>query len=193
MLKKDKSNQETVGCLVLEVMLVKPPISPQPAQTLYETRHKKLFQPSLLHLIRSSTLSLGSTHLHSFWKGDTSSEGSWDNRASEEDQSDQSKLAPISITLAEFNRIFLDCLKNPRPCLRNQPQKVPVWSPAGTTTCTKSTVLLWLLSPSPETVFTAKIFKNDYWFWMLKLKHLEKIILFFHLKVSMHFHSSSLV
>lgn len=43
----------------------------------------------------------------------------------------------------------------------------------------KSTVLLWLLSPSPETVFTAKIFKNDYWFWMLKLKHLEKIILFF--------------
>lgn len=114
-----------------------------------------------------------------FWKGDTSSVGSWNNRASEEDQSDQSELAPISITLAEFNRIFPDCLKNPRPCLRNQPQKVPVWSPTGASTCMKSTVLLWLLSPSPETVFTAKIFKNDYWIWMLKLKHLEKIILFF--------------
>jgi len=66
MLKKDKSDQETTGCLVLEVVPVKPP---QPAQTLYETRHKKLFQPFQLHLIESSSPSLGSTHLHNFLEG----------------------------------------------------------------------------------------------------------------------------
>jgi len=57
----------------------------------------------------------------------------------------------------------------------------------------KSAVLLWPFSPGPAVISTAKIFKNGHWFWMLILKPLEKLIFFFNLEVSKHFHSSGLV
>lgn len=111
MLKKYKSDQEATGCLVLEVMPAKPLIPPQPTQNLYETRYKKLVHPFQLHLIKSSSLSLGSINLQIHWRGTAFPKGSWDNTTGERDQSSQSELSPILITPAEFNRVFLDCLK----------------------------------------------------------------------------------
>lgn len=126
MLRKDKSDQEAVACLVLEVVMLKPLISPQPAQTLYETRHKTLLQPFQLCLIKSHSLSLGSTH---FEGGIPALKDLDTTQQVKETEVVRVNLHFLHLTLFAFNRIFLGCLKYPLPCLRKQPQKGNVWSP----------------------------------------------------------------
>lgn len=118
MLEKDKNDQETMGSLVLEVVLVDPLISPQPAWSLYSPRHK-IFPicPRLCCLseFRSQHLAL---HIYM-----TPCSGTPTPRQQLDKQSDPSKFAPISSSLAGCNEMCLDCSEKSCPAWEIGPRR----------------------------------------------------------------------